>query len=149
MVLEEEVVLVCYTANAAENVAFHEIFDVGAKAVNNVVVVPEVELRNLSVGSGEGLGGVPTDVVGDVVIVAFFAELLWEWVVAALAWVGDPGPWIERAVDTDAVVVNLVASAEPVKLVIEWLPSSGSTYITWNGVTACTLWTSFQRQAPL
>ena len=118
MVLEEQVVLVSSSTDATEDIAFHEAIDVRAEAVNNVVVVPKVERRNLSVHACEWLSIVPANVVGEVVVVALLSELFWEWILATLLWVRDLSPWSERSVDTNAVVVDLITTAEPiVKLV--------------------------------
>ena len=114
VVLEEKVVLVGNTANAAEDIALHEILDVRAKAINDVVVIPQVKLRNLSVGASKWLGVVPADVVGEVVVIALFAQFLWEWVVASLSRVRDFGPVVQWSVNTNAIVVDLITSSKPV-----------------------------------
>ena len=42
VVLKEKIVLVSSATNAAEYVALHEVVHVGAKAINNVMVVPNI-----------------------------------------------------------------------------------------------------------
>lgn len=117
--LEEQVVLVSSSADATEDIAFHEVVNVRAEAINDVVVIPKVERRNLSVHACEWLGIVPANVVGEVVVVTLLSELFWEWILATLLWVRDLSPWSERSVDTNAVVVDLITAAEPiVKLVL-------------------------------
>lgn len=64
MVLEEQVVFVSRSANTTEDIAFHEVIDVRAEAVNDVVVIPKIKRRNLPVYAREWLRIVPTDVVG-------------------------------------------------------------------------------------
>jgi hypothetical protein len=77
--LKEEVILMCNTSNPSEDTTFHEIIGVGAKSINNlfvhlvgpfdgyttklcvmkavtyIVIIPQVQLRNLSISAGEGL----------------------------------------------------------------------------------------------
>lgn len=48
MMLEEHVVFVSSTANAAEHVALHEIVDIRAKSVNNLKIVSNVLLPSLT-----------------------------------------------------------------------------------------------------
>ena len=78
------------------------------------MVIPDVQLGNLPVGTRKGLGGVPADVVLQVVVVALLAETLRERMVLPLLGVADVGPVVERAGDADAVVIDLVAAANPV-----------------------------------
>ena len=111
--LEEHVVLPRRRPDAPKDVALHELVDVGAEAVDDIVVVPDVELGDLAVGHGEGAGRVPADVVLEVVIVAVLAQLLGEGVLAPLLGARDVGPLAQRALDADAVVVDLVAASDP------------------------------------
>ena len=129
MVLEQHVVLVSSAANAPEDVALHELVDVGTEAIDDlrgqyfpyprgkrgtyIVVVPDVQLGNLAVGIRKRLGRVPADVVLQVVVVALLTEGLRERMVLPLLGVADVGPVVERAGDTDAVVVDLIAAANP------------------------------------
>lgn len=59
MVLEKHVVLVSDTTDASENIALHEVVDIRAKSVDNVVVIPDIDLGNLAIGSSKGLSAVP------------------------------------------------------------------------------------------
>ena len=112
VVLEEAVVLEGDAADAAEDGAAHEVVGVGAEAVDDVVVVPDVDLGDAAVGLLEGLGGVPADVVGVVVLVAALAHGVVKVVGATLVGVGDAGPLLQGPVDADAVVVDLVAAPD-------------------------------------
>jgi hypothetical protein len=110
VVLKEEVVFVRNTANSPEYSALHEVIGVRAEAVNDVMVVPDVDLWNLAVRSREGALAIPPDVVVEVVLVAVIAHLLAEGILAALVWVANGRPFLERAIDTHSIVVDLVAS---------------------------------------
>lgn len=118
VVLKEKVVLVGSSTDATEDIAFHEVIDVRAEAVNDVVVIPQVERRNLSVHASEWLGIVPADVVGQVVVVTLLSEPFWKRILAALARVRDLSPWSEWSVDTNAVVIDLITTAEPVSRLV-------------------------------
>lgn len=84
VMLEEEIVLVCCATDTAENVALHELLDIGTKAINNVVIIPKVELSDLAVNASEWFRVVPADVVGKVVVVALLPQLFWERILPAL-----------------------------------------------------------------
>jgi hypothetical protein len=98
--------------------------DVGAEAIDDIVVVPEVELRDLPVGASERLSAVPAQVVGDIVVVTGLAKGLWELVVAALARVCDVRPRSEGSVDADAVVVDLITATDPANQVLAHILTS-------------------------
>jgi hypothetical protein len=100
------------------------VSDVGAEAIDDIVVVPEVELRDLSVRASERLSAVPAQVVGDIVVVAGLAKGLWELVVAALARIRDVRPRSERSVDADAVVVDLITTTDPANQVLAHILTS-------------------------
>ena len=121
VVLEEKVVLVGCASNATEDVALHELLDVGAEAVNNVVVIPKVELGDLAIHTSERLGVVPADVVGKVIVVALLSELFWEWILATLSWVVDLSPWSKWSVDTDTVVIGLITTTKPIIILVSSL----------------------------
>jgi len=114
------------------------------------VVVPHIKLRDLAVGTSEGLGAVPSDIVGYVVVIAGLTESLWKWIVAPLLRVRDIRPRSERPMNSDAIIVDLITTANPITISI--FPQSDSiqaTHITWKGFSLCTLCTSFQSAGPL
>ena len=124
--LEQQVVLVRNTTDASKDIATHEVVSIRAKPVDDlrrisfgseemesptdIMVIPDVQLRNLAVGCRKGLGVVPTQVVLEVVVVAFRAQLLRERKVPALLRVLDIGPRPQRAGYSDAIVVDLVSA---------------------------------------
>lgn len=110
MVLEEQVVLVSYTTNTSENSTSHEVISITAETINNVVVVPDIKLRNLTVGEGKGLGSVPADVVVEVVFVTLCAELFVEREMSSLVRRTNVSPGSQRTVNSDTVVVDLVTT---------------------------------------
>ena len=112
MVLEQHVVLVRNTSDTAEDGAAHEVVSVRAEAINNVMVIPDVQLRDLAVGVREGSHAVPLDVVVKVEHVALVAHVLAKGEVATLLGVSNGGPRRQRATDTHAVVVDLVAASD-------------------------------------
>jgi hypothetical protein len=75
------------------------------------VVVPDVDLGDLAVSSGEGRVAIPLDVVVVVVFVAVGTHLLAEWEFPSLMRTVDVGPGLERAVYSHSVIVDLVASS--------------------------------------
>ena len=111
MVLKEEVVLMRHPSNSAEDGALHEVVGVAAEAVDDVVVVPDVELRDLSVGHAEGVGVVPAHVVVEVVLIASRPHVFVEGELAALARVRNGRPWLERPVCTNRIIINLIPAA--------------------------------------
>lgn len=80
------------------------------------MIVPEVELRNLAVGTCEWLCRVPSNVVVDIVVITFLAQGFREGVVSSFFRVRDTSPLSQWTVDSDAIVVNLITSTNPEKL---------------------------------
>lgn len=76
------------------------------------MVIPDIQLRDLTVGSGKRLGVEPAQIVLEVIVIALGAQLLGERIVPALLGVLDVGPRSQRAAYSDAVVVNLVATPD-------------------------------------
>ena len=76
------------------------------------MVIPDVDLRNLGIGRGERFGRVPSNIVLEVVLVTLIAQVFTEKIVPPLLGVGNGGPLLQRSLDPDRVVVNLVASAD-------------------------------------
>lgn len=112
VVLEKQVVLVRHTTNASEHGTLHEVISVRAKTVDDVVVVPDVDLRDLAVRVGEGTLSVPPHVVVEVIFVAVAAHRLRKRVLATLVWVTDSRPRLQRSVYTHSVIVDLIASTK-------------------------------------
>lgn len=111
MVLKEEVVFVRDTTDSSEDGALHEVVGVGAESVDDVVIVPDVHLSNLAVGSRERLLAIPPDVVVEVVLVAVGAHLLAEGVFASFVGARDVRPRLQRAIHSDSVIVDLITSS--------------------------------------
>ena len=111
MVLKEEVVLMRHASNSAEDGALHKVVGVAAEAVDDVVVVPYVELRDLSIRHAKGVGVVPAHVVVEVILIASRAHVFVEGELAAFARVRNGRPWLERAVRTNRIIVDLIPTA--------------------------------------
>lgn len=94
------------TSNAAEDGTLHEMIRVAPKSVDDVVVVPNVELWYHAVGIGEWLCAVPPNVVLQVPLVTIGPQFLIEMVFSSLMWIGDVCPWTKRPCDADAVIVD-------------------------------------------
>ena len=104
MVLEEAVILETHAANAAEHMTFHKTVGVRTElllhmldrgietkgllscpySVNNVVVVPNVNLRNGGICSRKWASTEPANVVLEVVLVAFYPKLFFKWILTSL-----------------------------------------------------------------
>lgn len=135
MVLEEHVEFMRASTDPAEDIALHEIVHIGPEAINDIMVVPDVDLGhgceclisllpahalprrttylgNLPVGRRKRLGRVPADIVLEVIVVAFCTKLLGESIVSALLGVRDGCPGCQRAADANSIIVNLIAATE-------------------------------------
>src|SRR4051812_39259356 len=102
----------CNSANTPEHSAVHEVVGVGAEAIDDVVVIPDIDLGNLAVGSRKGLVAIPPDIVVVIVLVAFIAHLPIERIFASFVRVANVGPGLERAIYSHSVIVDLVASTD-------------------------------------
>ena len=106
MVLKEAVVLEAYTSNAAKDRTFHEMVGVGAElyckqsdlenltgrrnysySIDDVMVVPDVDLCNGGIRSRERFSTEPANVILEVVLVAFCPKFFSEWILTSLLWV--------------------------------------------------------------
>lgn len=129
MVLEEHIVLVRCTTNTAEDVAAHELADIGSEAINDllrcqlgfghisccythVMVIPDVDLCNLSIYGREWCLVIPLEIVLEVVVVAFCSQLLRERILSSLLRALDIRPWAKRAVNSNSVVVDLITASD-------------------------------------
>lgn len=56
------------------------------------MVIPDVDLGNLTVDTSKGVKVVPTDIVLQVVVIAFSAQCLGEGIVSSLLGVTDVSP---------------------------------------------------------
>jgi len=74
------------------------------------VVIPDVDLGNGSVCRGEGLSAVPSYVIVIVILVTLGSHLVVEGEMSPLMRVADVDPWLERTIDLDPVVVDLVTT---------------------------------------
>lgn len=80
------------------------------------MIVPKVELGDLAVGTCEWLCRVPSNIVVGIVVVALLAQRFWEREVSSFPRVRDGSPRLQWPVDSDAIIVNLITSADPEKL---------------------------------
>lgn len=132
MVLEKEVVLVSNTTNPTKDGALHKVVCIAAEAVDNVMIVPDVQLRDLRVRRLEGLLAVPTGIVVEVVLIAFGTHFLIERKITSLYGIVNVCPrlryqtsamsskrasqieketYLERSIDTHAIIVDLVPTS--------------------------------------
>ena len=103
MVLEEAVILEAYTSNAAKDRTSHEMIGVGAElffkrsdlvnstgrknnsySIDDVMVVPDVDLRNRGIGSRKRFGTEPTNIILEVILVACCPNFFSEWIITSL-----------------------------------------------------------------
>lgn len=57
---------------------------------------------------------IPTNIVIHIVLITILSQALGEWILLPLVGIADVGPWSQRTVDSDTVVVNLVSTSKPV-----------------------------------
>lgn len=76
------------------------------------MIIPDVQLRDLAIHSGKRLRVIPSDIVVQIVVVAFSAELLREGIVPTLLGIADLSPGTQRAANPDTVVVDLVTASD-------------------------------------
>ena len=108
--LEQAVILECHSTNSSKDGTLHEMIRVRAEAIDNVVVIPDIDLRDLPVRSFERFVAVPTNVIGIVVPITLSSHFSIEIMVAPFMRVRDFRPSLQRTIHTDAVVVDLVAT---------------------------------------
>lgn len=154
-------------------VAFHKLIHVRTKAVDNlicqlaslllyspkalgyhhityIVIIPNIQLRNLPIGRREWLRRVPiqphhasmhmsyqvdsrrmiesqsnspTNVVIQVILVAISPETFRERVFFSLLGIADTRPFAKRTMHTDSIVVDLVTTTDPWKRKLLVFPS--------------------------
>lgn len=102
----------CHASDTAEHRSLHEVVRVRPKTIDDVVVIPDVELWDLAIGAGKRLGAVPLDVIVVVVLVALRAHCLIKRIFAPLASAVDFRPGLQRPICADAVVVDLISTSD-------------------------------------
>lgn len=75
------------------------------------MVIPDIDLWDLAVGRRKRSRIIPAEVVLEIVIVALGTKLLWEGVLLTLLGVAYVRPSAQGAVDSDAIVVDLVTTS--------------------------------------
>ena len=78
------------------------------------MIIPNIELRNHAVRRGKRLRRVPPQVVSEIVLITLLAQFLWERMILPFLGIRNIRPFRERPIDTDAVVVELVAATNPI-----------------------------------
>lgn len=99
------------------------------------MIVPKVELGDLPVGTCEWLCRVPSNIVVGIVVIAFLAQSFRERVVSPFPRVRDGSPLSQWPVESDAIIVNLITSANPEKLDIVLAIRKRATHMTWKGLS--------------
>lgn len=110
--LEQAVVLEADSTKATEYSTSHEMVGVRTKPVNDVVVIPNIDLGDLSVGRCKRLGRIPSHVVFKIVLVALISQIFAKWIVSSLPRIGDCCPFLQRALNTNRVIVDLITSSD-------------------------------------
>lgn len=152
MMLEEHVILVRKTTNSSENITAHEVVHVGAEAVDDlcslagrfmnptrqthVMIVPDVDLGNLSIDRRKRRRVIPADVILQVVIVTFSTQRLRKRIISALLGIANVGPGTQRTADTDTFVYQqqfrLLSSFGNPTIVVDLVTSSDHD-VEWDG----------------
>lgn len=110
--LEETVVFEADTAYASKDGASHEMIRIRAEPIDDIVVVPDVDLRYLRIRRSERLGAIPSNVVVEVIFVAVFPHALIKWVVSSFGGIGNPRPLFQWPIHANSIVVDLVTTAD-------------------------------------
>lgn len=114
--LEKAVILERNAANPPKHGAFHEVVGVGAKlqgrcqlriasgregtySINNVVVVPDVNLWNRRICRRKCPSTEPANVVLEVVLVTFCSKIFSEWIFASLVRICNCCPTFQWTID--------------------------------------------------
>ena len=79
--------------------------------IDNIMIVPNVDLRDLSVRRREGLRVVPSDVVVVVVLITLRPQIFVERKVSSSLRIANVSPRLERTIYSDTIIVYLIASA--------------------------------------
>lgn len=80
------------------------------------MIIPKIELGNLAIGACEWFRRVPSHIVFDIVVVALLAQFFWERVIPSFLRVRNVSPRPQWPMDSDAIVIYLITSADPEKL---------------------------------
>jgi hypothetical protein len=100
-----------HTTNTTENCTAHEMVRIRAETINDIMVIPNIQLRNSAVGAFERLSSIPQDVVVEIVIVAPLAQVFAKEKIASLLGIGDGCPLVQRPVNPYSIIVDLIATS--------------------------------------
>src|SRR5204863_9951307 len=111
VVLEQAVILEGNAPDAAKDGTLHEMIGIGTESVNDIMVVPDVDLGYLRVCTGKRLRPVPLYIVIEIIIIASCSHLVWERMYSSLMRVGNFGPGFQWTIHPYSIIVDLVATA--------------------------------------
>ena len=109
--LEETVILETDTTDASEDGALHEVVGIGSKPVNDIVIIPDINLRNAGVCARKRFGAIPPDVVGKIKLVTAAAHVVVEGIMLSLSRILNCRPFLEGTLDSYIVIIDLVATS--------------------------------------
>jgi hypothetical protein len=84
MMLKEHVIFKSNMSDTDEDRGPHEVICVASKSINDIMIIPDIDLRDLPIGRHKRLCGVPLKIVLEEVIIAVLSELLVERVDSSL-----------------------------------------------------------------
>ena len=106
----EMIALVSHSANSAKDSTAHKVISVGAETINDIMVIPDVQLSDAAIGTLERLLAIPANVIIEIIVVALGAQFLAEEEIASLLGIANSGPFSQRTVNSHAIVVDLITA---------------------------------------
>jgi len=110
MVLEKTVVFETHSTNSPEDRTLHKAVGVGAESINYVVVIPDIDLWYCGIRTSKWFCAEPPHIIIKVVLVTLGPQLLVKWIIPPLFRIADGCPLLEGTVNSNSVVVDLVAA---------------------------------------
>ena len=99
--LEQAVVFECNTANTTKYSTAHEVIGIATEAIDNIMVVPHVQLRDLPIRCSKSARRIPSNVIVEVKLVTIVAHLCIERVCSSPLWVSYICPRSQGSIDSD------------------------------------------------
>lgn len=112
VMLKEAIIFETDATNASKDGAFHKMIGVGTKSVDNIVIIPDIDLWDACIGSCERLGAIPSNVILEVKLVTPAAHVVVEREMLSFPWVLDCSPFLQGAFDSNIVIVDLVTTTD-------------------------------------
>src|SRR5579862_3280694 len=109
MVLKEHVIFKSDMSDTNENRGPHHMICVAPKSIDDIMIIPDIHLRDLPISRRKWLRGEPPTIIPKEIIIAVLSALVIERVDSSLAGILFFCPMAQRPFNPNAIIVDLIS----------------------------------------